>query len=602
MMIASPLLATVGVVDVAVIPCTDMHPVVSLYDSFMTAPAGDRARMAPNEHPFVSDDRGLAAGFRLDVIAGLTAAAVVLPKAMAYATVAGLPVSVGLYTAFVPLIVYALLGTSRVLSVTSTTTLAILAGTQLGLAVPDGDPGKLVTATATLTALTGALLVLASLLRFGFVANFISSPVLIGFKAGIGLVIVLDQVPKLLGIHITKEGFFRDILSIVGHLSETSLLTLAIAAAALIALLALERLWPHSPAPLLAVAVGIALSWFAGLEALGVSTVGFIPQSLPSITLPSLGLVQELLPGALGIALMSFTETIAAGRAFAAPPDPPIRPNRELLATGAANLAGGFFGAMSAGGGTSQTAVVRAVGGHTQTASLVTAGAAAATMLVLAPLLSLLPQAVLAAIVIVYSVGLIKPADFWSVRKVRRMEFHWALAAFLGVLFFGTLQGIIVAIVLSFIELARQAASPKVYVVGRKRGTDRLRPLSADHPDDETFEGLLILRPEGRLFFANAQQVADQVQALVAQHKPRVVTLDMSRVFDIEYSALQMMIEGERRIRERGVIVWVAELNPDVLAYVRASGLADQLGPDRLFVNTRTALQHYLAGAGQARA
>ena len=163
---------------------------------------------------------------------------------MAYATVAGLPVSVGLYTAFVPMIVYALLGTSRVLSVSSTTTLAILTATELAIVVPDGDPGKLITAAATLTALTGVLLVAASALRIGFVANFISSPVLTGFKAGIGLVIVLDQVPKLLGVHITKEGFFRDILSVVSHLPDTSLLTLAIAVAALLGLLAMERLWP----------------------------------------------------------------------------------------------------------------------------------------------------------------------------------------------------------------------------------------------------------------------------------------------------------------------------------------------------------------------
>src|SRR4051794_2739651 len=155
---------------------------------------------------------------------------------MAYATVAGLPVSVGLYTAFVPMIVYALIGTSRVLSVSSTTTLAILTGTELALVVPDGDPGKLITATATLAALTGALLVTASVLRLGFVANFISTPVLTGFKAGIGLVIVLDQVPKLLGIHINKEGFFRDILSMLQHVPETSLITLAIGGGALLAL------------------------------------------------------------------------------------------------------------------------------------------------------------------------------------------------------------------------------------------------------------------------------------------------------------------------------------------------------------------------------
>jgi len=164
---------------------------------------------------------GSSPALRFDIIAGLTAAAVVLPKAMAYAAVAGLPVSVGLYTAFVPMIVYALLGTSRVLSVSSTTTLAILTGTELALVVPDADPGKLITATATLTALTGALLAAASILRLGFVANFISTPVLTGFKAGIGLVIVLDQVPKLLGIHITKEGFFRDILGMLHHVPET---------------------------------------------------------------------------------------------------------------------------------------------------------------------------------------------------------------------------------------------------------------------------------------------------------------------------------------------------------------------------------------------
>src|SRR6188768_2816657 len=163
--------------------------------------------------------------FRFDLVAGLTAAAVVLPKAMAYASVAGLPVAVGLYTAFIPMAVYALLGTSRVLSVSSTTTVAILTGTQLGLAVPDGDPARLVTATATLALMVGVMLILARLMRLGFVANFISAPVLTGFKAGIGFVIVLDQVPKLLGIHITKQGFFPDLLQVIQHLPQTSLIT-----------------------------------------------------------------------------------------------------------------------------------------------------------------------------------------------------------------------------------------------------------------------------------------------------------------------------------------------------------------------------------------
>ena len=335
----------------------------------------------------------------------------------------------GLYTAFIPMVIYALLGTSRVLSVSSTTTLAILTGTQLGLVVPDGDPAKLVTATATLTALVGAMLLLARLLKLGFVANFISTPVLTGFKAGIGLVIVLDQVPKLLGIHITKQGFFADVLSVAQHVPDTSLITLAVAVATFAVLIGMERLWPHSPAPLVAVGGGIAASWFLGLQALGVSTVGLIPQGFPSLTLPDPALIVQLVPGALGIALMSFTETIAAGRAFARPDDPPIDANRELIATGAANVGGALFGAMPAGGGTSQTAVVRASGGRSQKASLVTAAAAVATMLLLAPVLGLMPNATLAAVVIVYSVGLIQPAEFRAIRNVRTMEFRWALIA-----------------------------------------------------------------------------------------------------------------------------------------------------------------------------
>lgn len=532
---------------------------------------------------------------RFDIVAGVTAAAVVLPKAMAYATVAGLPVAVGLYTAFIPLIVYALLGSSQVLSVSSTATLAILTGTQLGLAVPDGDPAKLVGATATLTVVVGAVLLLARLMRSGFVANFISAPVLTGFKAGIGLVIVLDQVPKLLGIHITKEGFFVDLVSVVHHVPETSLLTLAVAAGTLLVLFGMERLWPHSPAPLIAVGGGIAAAWFFGLEALGVSTVGLIPQGFPSLTLPDPVVIEQLVPGALGIALMSFTESIAAGRAFARPENLRIDANRELVATGAANVGGALFGAIPAGGGTSQTAVVRATGGRSQKASLVTASTAAATMLLLAPVLGLLPYATLAAVVIVYSAGPIQPGEFRAIRNVRTMEFRWALIACAGVLVFGTLKGIVVAIIVSMIGLASQTAHPRVHVIGRKRGADVLRPLSSEHPDDETFEGLLIVRPVGRLFFVNAQYVADQIRALVAQHKPRVIALDMSRVPDVEYSASQALMEGEKRWTERGAVIWLVGLNPGVLEMARNAGLAERLGPERMLFNARAAIDHYQA-------
>ncbi len=547
--------------------------------------------------PIHADPRAQAgaAEFRFDVMAGLTAAAVVLPKAMAYAAVAGLAPAVGLYTAFVPGLIYGLLGSSRVLSVSSTTTLAILVSAELGEAVPDGDPAKLAVATATLTALVGVALIIARLLRLGFVANFISSPVLTGFKAGIGLVILLDQAPKLLGLHMAKHSFFSDFVSLIHHIPQTSATTLAVGAATLVFLVGMEIFRPHSPAPLVAVAGAILASWLFGLGVHGVSTVGHIPQGLPALVWPDLAMVRDLAPGALGVALMSFTESIAAGRAFARSGDPPIDANRELVATGAANFIGAFFGAMPAGGGTSQTGVVYSAGGRSQKASLVCAGAALATMLALAPLLGLLPNATLAAIVIVYSASLIQLPEFVAIRRVRNMEFWWAVAAGFGVLTFGTLKGIVVAIILSLIGLGAQTARPRVSVIGHKRGADVLRPLSPEHPDDETIEGLLIVRPEGRLFFLNAQNVADQIAALQAKYQPRVMVLDMSRVPDIEFSALQMMIERDQRAKDQGLLVWLAGLNPEALDMVRRSGLDKQLGRDRMFFNTRTAIERFNA-------
>ena len=379
--------------------------------------------------------------FRPDLIAGLTAAAVVIPKAMAYATIAGLPVQVGLYTALVPMAIYAVMGTSRSLSVSTTTTIAILTAAELGRVVPGGDPSSLLKASAMLTLIVGGMLVLASVLRLGFIANFISEPVLVGFKAGIGLVIVLDQLPKILGIHFPRGNFFHNVLAIVHGTPETSLTTLAVGITMIVLLVGFERFLPRAPAPLIAVAAGIIGTRFLGLHAHGVDLVGVIPQGLPSITLPEFSLAHELWPGALGIALMSFTETIAAGRAFIKSEEPPIRANRELLATGIANAGGAFLGAMPAGGGTTQTAVNRHAGARSQFAEIVTAGVALATILFLAPLLALMPQATLAAVIIVYSIGLIKPMEFRAILEIRRTEFIWALTAFAGVVLLGTLKG-----------------------------------------------------------------------------------------------------------------------------------------------------------------
>jgi high affinity sulfate transporter 1 len=558
----------------------------------------DNNRTLPGLIPIVGWLRSYPqAWLRSDVIAGLTAAAVVIPKAMAYATIAGLPLQVGLYTVFVPMVIYAVLGTSRPLSVSTTATIAVLAAAQLGMTVPGGEPATLLAASATLAMLVGAMLVLASILRLGFIANFISEPVLTGFKAGIGVVIVVDQLPKLLGIHFVKGTFVHNVLAIITHLSYTSVATLGLALGLLVLIFGLERLAPRAPTPLIAVGLAIAASALLGLKALGVETVGTVPGGFPAFVWPQLDLVAQLWPGAAGIALMSFTETIAAARAFSAPGDPPLVPNQELLALGAANLGGGLFGAMPAGGGTTQTAVNRSAGAQSQVAELVTATAALAVMLVLAPLIAPLPQAALGAVVIAYSLPLISPAEFDTIRRVRQLEFYWALMAFAGVVVLGTLEGIVAAVIVSMLSLIHQTNNPPVYVVGRKRGTDVFRPLSEEHPDDETFPGLLLLRLEGRVYFGNAQRVGEKMAPLIAHAQPSVVVLDCSALTDLEYTAHKMLTEAEERARRDGITLWLAALNPDVRHMVERAPLGQTLGRERMLFNLESAVEMYTHGA-----
>jgi SulP family sulfate permease len=479
------------------------------------------------------------------------------------------------------------------LSVSTTTTIAILTAAELGRAAPGGDAAALMAAAATLSVLVGVLLGLASILRLGFVANFISDPVLTGFKSGIGLVIVVDQLPKFLGVHFDKAGFFRDLFALAGQVPGTSVPTLLLAALLFAVLVALEHFAPRAPAPLVVIGLAIALSGWLGLEAMGVATVGAVSGGLPTLMPPHLALAGHMWPAAAGIALMSFTESIAAARAFGTPAEGRPAPDQELFALGVANVAGGLFGAMPAGGGTSQTAVNRLAGARTQIAALVTAAAALATLLLLGPVIALMPQAALAAVVVFYSLELIKPAEFAAINRVRRTEFLWAMTAFAGVVLLGTLRGILVAVVVSLVSLAQQAYDPPVHVLGRKRGTTAFRGRSSDHPDDETWPGLLILRPEGRLFFANAERVVDKMRPSIALEHPRVLLLDCRAIIDIEYTALRMLIDAEDKLRSEGIELWLAGLNPQVLEVVRRTALGERLGRGRMFFNLEAAVREF---------
>lgn len=543
--------------------------------------------------PIVRWLSGYQAGWlRVDLLAGLTAAAVVIPQAMAYAAIAGLPVQVGLYTALAPMVAYVMLGTSRPLSVSASSTIAMLTATALAGAAPGAGHEQLMEAAATLAVLVGGLLVLASLLRMGVVANLISLPVLTGFKAGIGVVIFVSQLGKILGIQVAKGSFLHTVLSLLSRIGGLHPLTLAVGLAMLAILIVLPRFLPRLSAPLVAVVAGIAASALLHLAAHGVKLVGPIPGGLPTFAWPELSLVRVLLPGALGIALMSFTESIAAARSFQKHGEPEPDANQELLALGMGNLGGGLLQAMPAGGGTSQTAVNDQAGAKTQMAETVTAGVVVVTVLFLAPVISLMPAATLGALVLVAAASLIKVSEFRAIGQVAIRELIWALVAFAGVLVLGTLQGILVAVAVSLLNLIYQANHPPVYEMGRKLGTDIYRPM-VDHPDDETVPGLLILRTEGRLHFGSSPRVMEKVRTLVLQHQPRVILLECSAIPDIEYTALRQMAEGEEKLRDAGIALWLANLNPVPLHTVRRSPLGATLGRDRIFPTIEEAVDAY---------
>ena len=540
-----------------------------------------------------------AGWLRFDLVAGLTAAAVVIPQAMAYATIAGLPIQVGLYVALVPMFIYTLLGTSRPLSVSSTSALSMLTAVALFNAVgPVRDPSDYIVPAATLAFLVGLFLVVAALLRLGFLADFISRPVLTGFKAGIGVVIFVGQLSKVLGLSIPSGSVLQTLLSIVTSLDQINWPTVLLSLVTLAILILLPRFVPRIPAALVAVAAGIAISALLNVSELGIALIGQIPPGLPSFSPPDLSLVSSLWPAASGIALMSFTESIAAARSFRNHGDPMPEANQELFALGLANIGGGFFQAYPAGGGTSQTAVNADAGAKSQISEMVTVGVVVVTLLFLAPVISLMPAATLGALVLVAAAGLINLDQFRAMAQIRREELVWALIAFAGVIVLGTLAGILVAVLISILTLIAQANRPPVYAMGRKPGTDVFRPLG-DHPDDEIFPGLLIARTEGRLFFANVSSVIDKLWPLVNKVAPQVLVLDCDAIPDIEYTALMSLTEFEEQLSEAGVSLWLAALNVTPLHVVERAPLGATLGHERMYLNLEQAVEAYMQRSDQ---
>lgn len=521
-----------------------------------------------------------------DTVAGLAAGAVVVPQAMAYATIANLPVQVGLYTCIVPMLVYALLGGSRAMSVSTTSTIATLTATTLvsaGVAAGSDDAlGSLM----MLTLLVGVILLLARLCRLGGLVENISGATVLGLKIGVGATVAVGQLPKLLGetVDFSGHGFLRSLVAVWQATESVNLVTVALSAGSIAVLLLCRRFAPRVPGTLLVVVGGILLVALGHLDRLGVELIEPVPAGLPLPGLPDLAQAAALVPGALAIAVMAFLESAAVARSLRQSTEPPVDSDQELVATGMANTLGSFFAAMPAAGGFSQSAVNRGAGARTQVATIVTVVLAVLVALFLGPILSLLPEATLAALVFIAVVGLVDVPQLVRWARISRVDFWIATAVALVGLTAGLLPAVAVGVVATLILVLRELNVPRVTVAGRR-------------------EGVVALDLERGLYTANAlaneQLVLDTV---AAQEQPvTAVVLGLRQQAIMTITVLDVLEDLDRELGRRGAVLHLAALPDAATAVARRTPWFAGLERDRRVHDTADAgLAAAVSGTGAA--
>jgi sulfate permease, SulP family len=537
-----------------------------------------------------------------DLVAGLTVWAMLVPQALAYASIAGVSPVVGLYAAPAALLLYAAFGSSRHLIVGPMSATAALSAAAVAELATQGS-SRFATLTVTLALTTGIIGIVAGLARLGFVANFISEPVLKGFIIGLALMIVVGQLPKLFGVPKGKGNFFEQLWHLLGQLGQTSGLTLLVGLLSLALILGLRRVAPVVPGALAAVVFGIVVVQLFDLDQHGVAIVGNIQAGLPAVGLPGVAAVDylKLAPATVGILLVGFAEGLGAAKTYAARQHYEVDANRELLGVGAANLGAGLSSGMVVSGSLSKTAVNGAAGARTQLSGLVMAALTIVTLWTLTPLFQRLPLATLAAVVIAAVIELV---DFPSLAALYRVytrrlgryygvaarpDFIAAVAALLGVLVFDTLPGLFIGIAISLLLLVYRASDPHIAVLGKVPGTPGQYSDLERHPDNQQLPGIVILRVESGLFFANADAVRQSVRAHAATKGTRAVVLDAETVPAIDVTAAHMLAELTQSLEREGVRLLVARQIGQVRDVVRQ--VATDKTPEGVYPTVRAAVQ-----------
>lgn len=541
------------------------------------------------------------AWLRGDAIAALTVWALLVPEAMAYAGIAGMPPQAGLYAAPLALLAYAILGTSRHLHVGPSSTVAALSFSVVAGVALAGSP-EFIVLTIVLALVVGAMLIAAGFLRLGVLADFLSLPVLDGFVVGVSISIAVGQVNKLLGFKPEGHDFVPEVLLLLRDIGQTYVPTLIVGVISLLLLFVLHRVLPKLPGALIVLFLAIGASSLLNFEAIGIHVVGEIPAGLPPFGLPD-GLdiekVFTVAPGALGVALVAFAESAAIARSYSTKYGYEVDANQELIAMGAANLGSGFSGGFTVDGSMSRTAAAESASANTQMASIVAAVAILITAVALTPLFYSLPEATLGAIVIHavwYNINLRKISQY---RHITRVDFAMAVVAALGVLLLGLLAGILLATFLGLIALLIGMKRRATFVLGRVPGTSTYRSLD-NFPDGETYPGLLILRFDGTLFFANVHDfvMASRRAIAAAESPPRVVLVDAGSMNDIDATAVLTLKELSDEMARSAMELQFAEVKTQVRDVMRRASLEAEIKPDHFFLTVQEGVDAFLKAHG----
>jgi sulfate permease, SulP family len=536
---------------------------------------------------------------RDDLVSGVIVGMIMIPVAMAYAQMAGVPPQSGLYSAIVGMTAYAIFATSRHMKVTTSSTMSIMS---LAVVAPlaAGDPASLLIYSSALAIIVGVILLALSLLKLGFISDFLAKSVMTGYVFGVACLIAVSQLPKIFGVPGGSGNFFQQMSQLIYNLPQTNLYSLALGLGTIILIFLIRRFWPKIPGALVALLLGIVITSYFDLSTnYGVSVVGTIPTGMPIPGIPkiTLEILGFLIAGAAGIVFLAAGETLGTGRAYAAKYHYEVDADQELLAMGAANISSGLFKGFTIDMSLSNTASGETAGERTQLSSLVSAGLILAVVLFLAPLLRNLPTAVLGAIVLTSILGLFNIPELKRYYSQRKTDFALAVTALVGVIFTDVMTGLGIAIILSLVMLLYRASRPYIATLGKRPGAPGEYADITRSKEAEQVPGLVILRLDAPLYFFNANVARTQILDKTRVNPPKAILLDLGASADLDIGTSDMLQSLISDMRQAGIELLFSQVRGSVRDRMHLTGLLEYIGTDHIYTTVEAAVNAFEVGA-----